>query len=373
MPRSRKRVVHVVPALRLGGMLRTLQLAAKDLKRVHLYLSVFDANTVEAIDVLEGVRCLGLPAAALQNEVLQIRAIVLALREMRADLVHSHHFFVDVAAAMAAQELELPCVRTVHGITQRVQESPFQPVAVRENWGEAEVAEQRRLQDVGVHSIAVSAELREKLIAHGFDEVKTCVIRPAVEVVAEISRRASATPLRIAFPHRLEPVKAPALMLDVVRELIARNLAFQVLVPATGELWPDIHQAASVHGLSQYIQFLPAGIDIWDRIGTADICLLTSRSEGLPFSLLEAMARALPVVATRVGGVPEVVQDGVTGFLCDPGFQEIACSIELLAVDAPLRERMGAAGRAAAVRDFSVRSYSRALEAVYLRVEAMRG
>ena len=106
--------------------------------------------------------------------------------------------------------------------------------------------------------------------------------------------------------------------------------------------------------------------EVQRELNVADVYVLPSHNEGLPMSLLEAMACGLPVVSTRVGGIPEVVQDGINGLLIEAGDMEaLAGSINALAGDASLRRRLGVAARETIVMSYSVEKLMPRLQQIY--------
>jgi len=108
-------------------------------------------------------------------------------------------------------------------------------------------------------------------------------------------------------------------------------------------------------GLGPVVELLGTRSDVDELLAGADLFVLSSRSEGLPMSVLEAMAAGLPVVASAVGGVPELVRDGETGALVPPGDSAaLAQAIRRIACDPALRDRLGESGRQRVEREFSI-------------------
>jgi glycosyltransferase involved in cell wall biosynthesis len=122
-------------------------------------------------------------------------------------------------------------------------------------------------------------------------------------------------------------------------------------------------------GLSDAVVLLGDRSDVPDLLARADVFVCSSRSEGMPVSILEAMAAGLPVVASSVGGVPELVDDGRTGFLVRPGEAvALADALALLVGDPVLRERLGAASHREALERFDLSRFRAAHVELYERL-----
>ena len=127
-------------------------------------------------------------------------------------------------------------------------------------------------------------------------------------------------------------------------------------------------------GIDGRVHFLGARRDLGNILAAIDIFAMPSYWEGLPLSMVLAMGAGLPVVASRVAGIPEVVNDGVTGLLVDPGDSaQLAQALHALVQDRALRARLGEAARAFVLPRFGVDGYVASIAALYDRLLAAKG
>jgi len=151
----------------------------------------------------------------------------------------------------------------------------------------------------------------------------------------------------IGFAGRFIGVKAPEVMLDSFAAFLRRSRApARLVMVGDGPLASSLHRQAADLGLTNEVIWLGAR-DARPLMPGCDVLALTSKSEGHPLAVLEAMARGLPIVATRVGGIADTVQPGVNGFIAPVGDEQaIAEALHELASDRALRTRMGEESRA---------------------------
>ncbi len=162
---------------------------------------------------------------------------------------------------------------------------------------------------------------------------------------------------RIVVVGRLAPVKAVDDVLDAAARLAGRGVEVELVVIGDGPRRPDLERQAATLGLSARTTFVGAlgAAQVADELARADVFVSASYAEGLPVSIMEAMAAGLPVVATQVGGVAELVETGVTGTLVRPGdVDQLAEAVGRLLADGDRRARLGAAGRRAVVERHDV-------------------
>ena len=171
----------------------------------------------------------------------------------------------------------------------------------------------------------------------------------------------------LLFLGRLDPTKGIEELLQAAAKLRERFPRLRLVLAGVGDLRAVEARAASL-GIADAVEF--PGWVVGERkqalLERASVFVLPSYVENMPVSVLEAMAAGLPVVATSVGAIPEVVEDGVSGVLVPPrDAQALAQAIERVLADPQRRRRMGEAGRARAERDYSVERVMPRLEAMY--------
>ena len=164
---------------------------------------------------------------------------------------------------------------------------------------------------------------------------------------------------------RFDPVKGVDLLIEAWREIASTIPQAVLLLVGDGPLREALAERIRATGLDTSVRFLGYRSDVEAVLRAADLCVVPSRSEGFSLAALEAMATGLPVVATRVGGLPEVVRDGETGVLVEPDNPPaLAKAVIRLLADATLRTALAAAALASA-RGYDIDAYCARLETLY--------
>ncbi len=180
-------------------------------------------------------------------------------------------------------------------------------------------------------------------------------------------------PIRLAFAARLDHVKGLTILLDAMAQVNRDRRAaglpeVHLEVAGDGPKRADFESHARKVGLADAVQFLGyvSQADVADLLARSDIYVLPSFAEGVPVSLMEPQASGIPVIATQVGGVSELVIDGETGFVVPPGdVDALATCIQKLADDRTLRTQLGTAGRKIVVEHFNSEEEARRLAALF--------
>lgn len=153
---------------------------------------------------------------------------------------------------------------------------------------------------------------------------------------------------------RLDPMKNHRMAIEAMQRLSQTVPHAQLLIVGDGPERAALEAEVEKHDLHKFITFAGSRSDVPRLLRAADVLILASLSEGIPLTIIEAMVAGLPVVATSVGGVPEVVEHLVTGMLVESGgAQAMADAMQKLAESQELRRMFGEAGRRRAVQRFS--------------------
>ncbi len=361
-------LAHVLAPGEFGGLERVVQnLAVGHAQRGHRVhvLAVLDAGA-PAPPFLEPLQAAGvdvvpldLPRRAYLRERARVRALC---RRLRPDVVHTHGYRADVVDSAVARNLGLPTVTTVHGFTG----------------GDVKNRVYEHLQRALLHRfdvvVAVSRALVERLAACGIPTDRLHFLPNAwVADVEPLPRDLARGQLGIAHDRfhigwvgRLAHEKGPDIWLEALAHLKDLPLACSVM-GGGGEERRLVRQARRL-GLADRIIWHGPVRDAARLFSSFDLFVLSSRTEGTPVVLFEAMAANVPIVATRVGGVPDVVTSAEALLVEPEDPRALAAAVRSVYQDAA-----SAGGRARAARQrlsthYGAHPWLAAYESIYLRI-----
>ena len=301
-----------------------------------------------------------------------------ALREVRAliaaegcDIIHCHGSRANLAGALLRMSTRKPVVSTVHSDYRL--DYLGRPAAAL-TYGKLNVFALRHIK----YHIGVSDAMRALLISRGFPRATTFAIYNGLDFSRSVPQ-----PDRAAFYARVganvgpgDVVVGAAARLDPVKDLstLVRGFALakksvpglKLIIAGEGAERPVLESLARELGVEDSITLAGWLDDMDEYYGSLDINALSSISETFPYAITEGAAHRLPTVSSRVGGIPRLIEDGVTGYLFEPGdWQTLGERLARLASDAALREALGEAIFERAARDFSMEATCREQRAVY--------
>lgn len=226
--------------------------------------------------------------------------------------------------------------------------------------------------------VAASAAIRRMLISDGIAEDRAVTVHEGIDV----DRVAAVPPVNVheAFwlPHQapvignvaaLVPHKGQRYLIEAALVVVQQVPDARFIILGEGDLRDQLERLVRERHLEKHVLLPGFRTDVLGCIKGFDLFVLSSLTEGLGTSLLDAMACGKPIVATAAGGIPEVVADGTTGLLVEPRtHQSLAAAIVRMLNDAALRQKMGAAGLARVRERFTVERMVAETAAVYARV-----
>lgn len=338
------RVLQVVLSLNPGGTERlVVELATRLHPRIPMAVCCLDAPgawaslltdrgiQVEALGRQPGFR----PSLGL--------AVQRAAARHRATVIHAHHYTPFVYSAIArVRSPTLRVVFTEHGRLSNARPSPRRRLA------------NRALSVAPARVFVVSRDLKAHLVAEGFSDPQVDVVYNGIDpgpIPTEAERvrmrqalGAGEDVLVVGTVARLDPVKDLATLIDAVAHLSAERRVQAVIVGDGPEL-ATLRQAAARHGITQAVTFLGHQDNAREWLAGFDVFVNCSTSEGVSLTILEAMAAARPVVATAVGGTPEVLDDTCGRLVPPQNAAALASAVRALAHDPALRAALGREAR----------------------------
>lgn len=364
------RVLHVVAPAAFGGLERVVQLLATGLADsghdVHVACVTGDAATPAAF--LAPLAAAGVtthqivvPSRAYARE----RAAIAALcGRVRPDAVHTHGYRPDVLDAGVARRAGIPIVTTAHGFTGGSWRNRVYEYLQRRAF--------RHFDAV----VAVSRPLGERLRQDGVGASRLYIVPNAWRGSAPPLGRQAARQalglggdgLTLGWVGRLSAEKGPDVLIDALAFL--KELPLTVCMIGDGIDKPGLAARAARIGVADRIRWLGAVPDAERIFPAFDVCVLSSRTEGTPVVLFEAMAAGVPVVATSVGGVPDVVSAREGLLVPSENPRALAAALRSAFAHRAAATERASAARVRLERDFSVGPWLERYLDVYRRVAA---
>jgi len=332
------KVLHVIARMNVGGTARYVGDLVSEKPGGHqtLLATGFVQGSEVEDDCVKGLPVVRIPSMGrLINPVADLRAyfeLKRAIREYQPDIVHSHTFKAGLLARLVRGSHKR--VHTFHGHLFDDQSfSSLQKFVI--TWAEKLNARRSDLL------ISVGSKVGVELRAAGIGTDKPWLsIAPGVKPLATTPYNGGFV---VGWMARVTSVKNPMLAVEVARSIPSINF----VMAGGGDLIDQIRAAAPANLL--VIGWADA-TKFWSSVSVA---LSTSDNEGMPIALIEAQLAGIPVIATDVGSNAEVIEDGVTGFVCQKDRDQIVAALQRLSGDADLRQKMGKAASARALQRFS--------------------
>lgn len=292
------------------------------------------------------------------------------LRQENCEIVHSHMFWSSLFAGPIAWTCRVPVVvETLHGSEawrkgwkarcnlDRIT-TPFISKYVAVSPADAQfLAEKKR---VSTDKIA--------MIHNGIDLRRFSASRDA-RLRARRSLGFQEDDVVVIMVARFHPGKGHSVLLSAMVVLLSMYTNLKLITLGEGDGERDFRRSCDELGITPHVRLAGFQSNVSEWLAAADINVLPSFYEGLPLTVLEAMASALPTVATDVGGIPEAIEDGISGILVPPGDAvKLANALSVLLNNRPMRERMGKAACTRANQWFGIERQVRATEMMYLEL-----
>ncbi len=362
------------PAVQVSGLMRGLHNTEFDHR---LYTGFCADDEADYIDtVATGVTALRIEGfgrrVSLHGDIKAFLSLIKEIRSFKPHVIHTHTAKAGFLGRIASIVSFYPSIRvhTFHGHLLNGYFGSFKRFLV--------VLAEKILAMFSHQLLAVGDKVRQDLLAAGVGTLKKFSLMPPGLQISGLPNKIasqdcyglSSQKLQCAFIGRVTRIKRPDRFLDVVSEIGRRGLDIEFFIAGDGELLESCRARITDEDLP--VKILGWQGNIEKVLAAADIVILTSDNEGTPIRLIQAGMSALPVVTTRVGSVPEVVLDGVTGFVTDLDVPEIADALEKLAKSAELRAQMGTSAQEFTLSNFGVDRLVKDHELLYKKLLANR-
>jgi glycosyltransferase involved in cell wall biosynthesis len=362
------------PAVQVSGLMRGFN-ATDFHQRLYTGICTHDeADYLETVATdVKSIRLEGFGRRVnMRGDVKAFTSLVKEIRRFKPHVIHTHTAKAGFLGRIASIISLHPSIRvhTFHGHLLNGYFGGFKRSLV--------IVAERVLAVFTDELLAVGDKVRLDLLQAGVGYKDKFGLMPPGLVIGALPEKSqsqqsfglSPSKLQCALIGRVTQIKRPDRFLDVVSELKRRRVDLNFIMVGDGELL----EACRIRIASEALPVTVLGwqSDIERVLSATDMVVLTSDNEGTPISLIQAGMAGLPVVTTRVGSVPEVVLDGITGIVTSLGVQDIADALEKLVTDKGLRAELGAAAQNYTSANFSLQRLVDDHEELYKRLLSNR-
>ncbi|MFB3881416.1 MAG: glycosyltransferase [Armatimonadota bacterium] len=376
-------VAHVLGGQERGGIMTHVLSLARQLDPARFALrSVVFRRGLETQLSEAGIATELIPKRGRSDATFLLR-LAQHLRQMRPAIVHTHSVTSNLYGRVAARLARVPVViTTAHGFVGDIlRQNPSVPRLAAGPLALLDL-KMSRLSD---RLITVSESIAADLVARGVRREKVIAIPNGVEVSrfrlglearAAMRKALGVAPTEplIGTVGSLIPLRNHALFLSAARRVLAEVPQARFAVVGDGSEGPRLRELAKELGIADRVIFTGERRDVPEVLSAFDIFALSCDTEGFGLAALEAMAAGLPIVATRVGALPELIEGEVSGVLVPPGdAPALADALLRLLRESETARRLGQAARARAEASYSVERTAQQLSELYLEVLERRG
>lgn len=277
-------------------------------------------------------------------------------REEKPDVVHTHLDVIKYATLAAKMACVPKCVHTVHNLAEKEAEGRAQKIIngtyFRLGWSTPVALSPEVAQSIG--EFYGRDEKTIPIIGNGID-LSGCQVKEDYSL---------GNPVNILHVGRFHPQKNHPGLLRSFRELLKTHKNCILTLLGDGDTRKDMEALAQELGISEKVRFCGVQSNVYPYFHDADLFVLPSDYEGMPMTIIEAMATGVPIAATAVGGVPDMLTDGDSALLTACDERAFADAMARLIEDGALRERLGRQARADSTR-FSAEEMARHYTQIY--------
>ncbi|CAB4597989.1 unannotated protein [freshwater metagenome] len=371
---KRIKVMEIIARMNVGGpavivaeLMRGIDPNKFEVLLVTGYCDETEADYLDTVATdIKATRIEGLGRSlSLKQDVVSFFSLVRLIRREKPDVIHTHTAKAGVLGRLASIIAGKGAIRihTFHGHLLHGYFGKIKTYLV--------IIIERILAKKTHRLVAVGTQVRDDLLRARIGRADKFVVSfpglklPATFNIADERKKLNldSSTLYCTFVGRLTNIKRPDRLLDVASITKARGLNIHFLIAGDGELAKVCQERIVEEKLP--VTLLGWRKDIDEILASSDMAILTSDNEGIPLTLIQASLAGLPIVATKVGSISDIVLHGETGFLTETNPTRLADAMAALVVDPGLRKRMGEAGRQRAMTQFTARTMVSSHEDLY--------